>query len=410
MKFTFVIPDMSWLYDYKAQFSLGILYLSSAIKDVGGSVDIFDSNVDDISNIQDSDVYGFSVVFNTYNNCVELAKQIKKIKSNSKLILGGVHATLYHDHIDSVFDSIFIGEAEDTIKEYIKDDIKKKKYFSNFPFDVNKYFPDRSILPDDFIRTPSIFTGGKTYDENGSTSIMFTRGCSYNCSFCASPKVFNRRVRFRTVDSIVDEIKLIKENYNIKQFRIQDDTFTVRKSFVKELHERLTSLKIYYRCSTRVNHVSREMVKQLYESGCREIGLGIEVADNDALKIINKQITVEQAEKAIKLLREYPITIRCFFMVGLPVDSKQTMENNKKFIEKNKIENAIFGNFIPFPGTEMFYNKEKYNIKEIKKETCMNVARHINFKPNITRTDITEEEHLNILKPFYEYIVEKEFI
>jgi len=410
MKFIFVIPDMSWLYDYKSQFSLGILYLSSAIKDMNCEVEIFDSNANDINDIPKSDVYGFSSVFNTYDNCVELAKIIKNKFPDSNLILGGVHSTLYHEHIDDIFDSIFIGEAEDTIKEYITDKEKKKKYFQSSPVNIDLYMPDRSLLPDDFIRTPSIFTGGKTYDDNGSTSIMFTRGCSYNCSFCASPKIFNRRVRFRTVDSIVKEIKEIKETYNIKQFRIQDDTFTVKKSFVKELHDKLKPLNIFYRCSTRVNHVTKEMVEQLYNSGCREIGLGIEVADNEALKKINKQITIEQAEEAIRLLREYPIAIRCFFMVGLPVDSKQTMDNNINFIERNEIKNAVFGNFIPFPGTEMFLNKEKYNIKSIKKNTCMNLAKHIEFSPNIIRTDMSEEKHLEILKPFYEYLIKKEFI
>jgi radical SAM superfamily enzyme YgiQ (UPF0313 family) len=413
MKLIFVLPDMSWLYDYKSQFSLGILYLTSKIKSIGWKVEVFDSNCNNLNTITKANVYAFSAVSSTYNSSVNLAKTIKTLYPLSEYIIGGVHISLDSTNIDEVFNSIFIGEAEDLILEYIKDyenNSIKKYYRQDKEVNLSNLYPTRNILEDSYIRTGSIFTGGKMYDENGSTSIMFSRGCPYSCSFCASPEIYHKKVRFRPVDNIISEIKDIINIYNIRQFRVQDDTFTLKPSYVKELCSKLKPLNIFYRCSTRVNHVTEDIIKDLYESGCREIGIGIEVANNEALKKLKKQITIEQAEEAIKIIRKYPITIRCFFMIGLPIDSQETIISNVVFLEKNKIENAVFCNFIPFRGTDMYINKDKYNIKSINENGCMNLATHIPLQPNIERTDMSITEHLSLMKWFFDYLLFKKFI
>ena len=411
MKFIFVIPDMSWLYDYKAQFSLGILYLSTILKKDGWDVEVYDSNVKDIENIPYAHVYGFSIVHNTYPNCIKLATSIRSQYPSSLIIAGGVHATL-NKKIHSIFDIAFRGEAEDTIRTFTQDfknGSEADEYTSTQPVSLDNILPDRGLLPDEYIRTSSIFNK-MSYDSNGSTSIMFSRGCPYKCTFCASPQIYDRKVRFRPVDSIVREIQHIIDTYGIRQFRVQDDTFTVKPSYLKELSEKLQNLNIYYRCSTRVNHVTDETVKYLYDSGCREIGIGIEVADDVVLQKLQKQITVAQAEEAIKCIKKYPITLRCFFMIGTPYDSYEIFEKDKDFIERNKIDFAMFANFIPFPGTDMHTNMANYNIKTIKEQTCMNLASHIPLSPNILRTDMSEEEHLKIMQVFYDYLLAKGFI
>jgi hypothetical protein len=109
-------------------------------------------------------------------------------------------------------------------------------------------------------------------------------------------------------------------------------------------------------------------------------------------------------------MRKYPFVIRAFFMLGTPFDSEKTLKDNQDFIERNNIEGATVAKFLPLPGTELFNNKEKYNIKSIKEDTCMNVSRTYPFVPNIIRTDISEEEHIKIVKPFYDYLAKKRMI
>ena len=342
-----------------------------------------------------------------------LAKVIKNKFPQSKILIGGAHATLDYENIDSVFNSIFVGEAEVSIVTFLKDlstKSTKRLYKQEAPIDIDNLYPDRSTISEDYIRTSSIFSKGITYDNNGSTSIMFSRGCPYSCTFCASPKIYSKKIRFRPIPSIIKEIQDIKNIYGIKQLRIQDDTFTLKSDYLKSLCSELKKLNIFYRCSTRVNHVTEENIQWLYDSGCREIGVGIECADDKVLGRLNKHITVGQAEKAIKIIQRQNIPFRCFFMVGLPFDSEETLQKNMFFIERNKIRNVTFANFIPFPGTDMHTNKEKYNIKEIKSNACMNIAKHIKFSPNIIRYDISEEEHMNLLTPFYAWMERKGFL
>jgi anaerobic magnesium-protoporphyrin IX monomethyl ester cyclase len=410
MKFTFVLPNLNWLWDYKSQFALGVLYLSTQLKKMGCEVNIFDSNARVVNHIGHADVFAFSAVYPTYQSCVSLAKQIKEKFPMSKYIIGGVHTTTSPNDIDPIFDSIFLGQAELTIMKYVEDLRNKtteKYYVGGDIGDLDNYYADRTILPMDYLITPSIFTGDKTYTAGGSSSIMFSRGCPYKCRFCCSPILY-KKTKYRSVDNIVFEIKNMYDNYGVKQYRVQDDTFTASKAFIDEFANKVAPLDIYYRCSTRVNHVTEDLIGKLYASGCREIGLGLEVSDNEALKILNKGITVEQSEKAINIIRKFPIMVRGFYMIGMPLDSYKTVQANIDFIEKLQLNNVVVGKFIPFPGNDMYINMAKYNIKSVKPETCMSIAKVAS--PNILRTDISEEEHTKIMQVFIDYLIKKGFL
>lgn len=412
-KFTFILPDMSWLYDYKAQFSLGILYLAAVLQDKGCPVSVFDTNIHLIEDIEDSDVFCFSAVYTTYSNCVDLAKKIRNKYPHRKIIIGGVSPTLEPLKMDLVFDSIFSGQAEDIICDYVEDlkEGKTKRFYSQeHPVNVDKYIPCRDIVTEDYIRTSSIFSGKLEYDEGGSTSIMFSRGCPFNCYFCSSAKLYNRKIQFRSIPSIQQEIQFIYDKYKIKQFRVQDDTFTINKKYLKELTDMLIQQKIHYRCSTRIDVVDYDTVNMLYTSGCREVGLGIEVADDGVLKKINKGITIERAKKAISIFKKFPIKVRLFFIIGLPYDSMETVRKNIEFIEEVQVDGITVGRFIPFPGSDMGDNLAKHNILSIKEKTCMNIGKHLDRKPNIIRTDMSEEKHAEIMESFFSYLVEKGYV
>jgi len=239
---------------------------------------------------------------------------------------------------------------------------------------------------------------------------MLSRGCPFKCIFCCSPRLWHQKIRFRPVDSIVKEIKSIIKVYGIRQFRIQDDTFTINHSFIENLTKELEKLNIYYRCSTRASAIDDYIAQPLYNSGCREVGFGVEVADDNVLRKMGKATSVATMYKAIKILKNHSIKVRCFFMMGLPYDSYETMQKNIDFIENSDIDHLTVNNLIPFPGSAMYDNMVKYNIRGIKKKTCMNIASHLPLVPNILRMDISEEEHIAIMKVFYDYLIKKSII
>lgn len=412
-KLIFVIPDMSWLYDYKSQFGLGILYLSTILKENNWDVQVFDTNVNNVKCIPKANVYGFSTVQHTHMDCIKLASTIRKIYPGSEFIVGGPHATTVPQIFNTTFNSVFIGESENTIKEYIDEyetSSTRKVYQQRINTDIDKLLPDRALVTDDYIRTKSIFTKDATYDKNGCTSIMFSRGCPYKCAFCAISSLYKNKLRLGDIDLIVQEIQLIKRDFNIRQFRIQDDTFTIKKSYLLDLCNELEKLDIYYRASTRVDHVDDDVVEALARSGCKEIGIGVEVVDDDILKKIRKGITVKQIEDAIALFKKYRIEVRCFFMIGTPFDSYESVKADIDFLERNNIQHITPGNYVAFPGTEMYINQEKFNIKAVRKDTCLSISSHLKLQPNILRYDISKKEHIKIMKVFYDYSLKKGYI
>jgi len=415
-KFIFVIQDMSWLYDHKAQFSLGIMYLSTKMKEAGVEVvEIYDTNDHPIEEIPEADAYGYSVMYNTYQDSIRTAKIIKEKYPAAPILIGGVHPTLDPTNMDSIFDSIFVGEAEDTIQDYIKDFKEgecKKIYYRTKIVNIDDLMPDRRCVTEDYIKTSSIFAGGDEMIEGGATTVMFSRGCPFLCSFCSSPNFWGRKVRYRPIEHIVKEIKHLRDEWGIRQFRIQDDTFTLNYKFIKKLAAAFEPLDIYYRCSTRVDTLCRhdDFAELLWKSGCREIGMGIEVADDWTLKRLQKSITVKQMYKAVEQVKRFPIKIRFFFLIGTPYDTPETVQKNIEFIENTKPDALAVGNLIPFPGDDMYIRAEHHGIKAIKEDTCMNIGQHLDLTPNIVRYDISEREHIEIMKVFYDYLVEKGYL
>lgn len=415
-KFIFIMQDMSWLYNHKAQFSLGTLYISTKLKEAGVEVvEIYDTNERPIEKLPEADAYGFSTMYNTYADTLRLTRIIKKMYPDTPVIVGGVHPTQAPDDIDPIFDSMFIGEGEETIMQWVKDveaGKAEKIYRRVGDVDITDLLPDRTCVTEDYIRCNEMFAEGHNYVEGGSTAILFTRGCPFLCSFCSSPNFWGRKVRYRPMESIVEEIKYLINDWGIRQFRVQDDTFTLNYRFVKELCEAITPLDIFYRCSTRVDTLVKhdDFSTMMYESGCREVGVGIEAADDEVLKKLVKQQTRDIMFKAIEQLQNAGIKCRQYFLIGTPYDTYETMEKNIQFIEETGAVDIAVGNLIPFPGDDLYINQKKHGIKGIRKDPCMNIGQHIPLQPNIFRYDISVEEHISIMRVFYDYLVEKGFL
>jgi radical SAM superfamily enzyme YgiQ (UPF0313 family) len=175
-----------------------------------------------------------------------------------------------------------------------------------------------------------------------------------------------QKVRFRSADNIIEEIKLIINEYDCKNFRFIDDNFIMNEKRLIELLSKLKQLDIKFRCGGRSNLVTDNICELLTQAGCEEIGLGIESADNNILKLLNKNETVEDHKKAIKTARNHGLRVKGFFMAGLPGETRKTIENNKKFIEDTEIDKVIATLFTPYPGGAIWNNPKKFGAEIIE--------------------------------------------
>jgi radical SAM superfamily enzyme YgiQ (UPF0313 family) len=366
MKIVLIIPSSPFLGDQKRNPPLGIMYIASFLEKHGYNielVDLRDLGEDRWMNkIPYADIYGITATTPEYPLAVRIAHKLKARDQKSLIILGGIHATTESKNLDSVFDRVIIGEGELSTLNLLKDfekGISKKYYTSPRIEDLDSLpFPARHLLPFD-----SVFNTNLCIKGNLATTLIASRGCPYNCSFCASKAMWGRKVHVRSPDNVISEIKEIIEGYNVYYFRFQDDTISFNKNWLFELCKKMEPLNIHWRANTRVNHSQKDVLEAMYKAGCYEIDYGIESISENVLKINNKQVKVEDMYTAIKNAKEVGLKVRLFFMIGLPGEGGNVSESIIKFIEETVPDGVDVSTFVPFPGCDIYVNPSKYNIK-----------------------------------------------
>lgn len=184
-------------------------------------------------------------------------------------------------------------------------------------------------------------------------AIMYaSKGCPFQCTFCT---VANTKWKKRSAESIVEELKVLKDRFGIRTVSFFDETFTIDKRRVRKFCELLKTekLDITWYCNTRVDLVDPDILREMYSAGLRGISFGIESGDQRILDGVRKEFTVEEARKAIRSAKDAGIKVYCSFIIGLPGETAETIENTIQFVSDVLPTSAQFNVAVPYPGTEL---------------------------------------------------------
>lgn len=189
--------------------------------------------------------------------------------------------------------------------------------------------------------------------------IMTTRGCPFPCSFCSAFNVTGRKIRFRSIDAIMEEIKYLIKTYGIRKFSIADDNFTFNNKFALEFCERVQqeNLQIQWDCSNgiRLDTVTPELVRAMYEAGCYSVAVGIESGSQRILDAMHKRVSLETLRDRIELIKaNSKIKITGFHMIGYPGETIAEFKKTIRFACSLPLDHANFSLVIPLPGTEIW--------------------------------------------------------
>jgi len=186
------------------------------------------------------------------------------------------------------------------------------------------------------------------------------RGCPFKCIFCVVP-VINEKVRYRSAKNFVDELERDYTKYNIKNFLFWMETATLNKKLMLEICEEIKNrnLKIKWMAPSRVDTVDLELLKKMKEAGCWMLSFGIESIDQKVLDLIKKKITVQQIEKAIENAKKVGIKIVAHIIIGLPGQTKESVEKTIDWLIEKKVDYAQFYCAVPYWGTELRKIAEK---------------------------------------------------
>jgi anaerobic magnesium-protoporphyrin IX monomethyl ester cyclase len=313
-------------------------------------------------------VFGTSPIHKYIKECITL---VRRQFPEAIIIIGGPHATLFPtSFFDDGFnvDYVFRGEAEYSIVEFTNqlslykavrfpDKIEGIVYKQNGTLYIHPVTPKTTDL--DSLPFPSYdLLPLERYYETGSDgkaiTMMTSRGCPQSCIYCADPVLYGHKFRSRSAKSIVEEMKLLNENYDVTHIVFYDANFNASKKRVKEICKALIDAKlaVTWRARVRADNLDRECVKLMKAAGCSELSLGVESGSQRVLEILKKKTTKDKIRSAFNLIREYGLWSSGYFMFGVPGETKADAEETIQFAIELDPDWALFSTATPLPGTE----------------------------------------------------------
>jgi len=333
---------------------LGLGLLARKLNDAGYEVHILDYIVDrglpPLRDVVDSlrpSVAGITVntaFWDVADSMLDVLAGYPHIKK----LVGGPHATLYHQDLcgDGRIDYIFRGESEENIVE-----VCRAEKHSAAPQVVGPAPPDMAHMPH------PAFEFCLSSECIVEYPLQTSRGCPYGCIFCEVSAISSKKWRPRPVNDILEELESVKSKFkNVKVIEIQDDNAAHDMERFKEFVRGYIGMRGEWELrvdNIRADNVDEEITGLLKEAGCVSISLGVEHADPDIFKSINKGETLAQIGNAAALIRKSGMKLGMCFVIGLPGDSFEKTKQSVMFAKENKADYAFWNILVPHRGTRV---------------------------------------------------------
>ena len=353
-KITLVAPNSPFLISPKVHPPLGVLYLASSLQK-------YNAEIVDLSGLKraeqekrikeiDSDFVGISATTSQFIDACNIRTMLHE---DCASIIGGAHVT--HRPLDGFFagyDITVIGEGERALLDIVQKGTKGNVVYRGEIPNIDEIpFPDRSAI--------DIHSYKYYIDDESATTLMTSRGCPFNCAFCSKTW---QTVRFHSADYVQKELKEIKEKYEFNAVLFFDDIFTLKPKRLKKICGFLKQERMLWRCFVKSNAVNEKMLKMMAQSGCKEIAMGIESGSEKLLDGIHKGNTVDQNKRVIQWAHDAGIRVKGFFIIGLPSESHETIEETKQFINDFPCDDYDFSIMFVFPGSKIWSQSKGYDI------------------------------------------------
>ncbi len=353
--------------------ALGPLYVRETARSRGFEVDYLDADALDMGPDQVAAAVaegGYAVAgvtVNSYNlsSGLAVAGAMKKATPDLFVVAGGVHPTIYPLETANLpeFDAAVAGEGEFVFCEILKA-LQNGAMPDGIPgvAVAGREFVAKAAPIKDLDSLPIPRSDGLPLDRYWSAlarsrpvmPMVTSRGCPFQCTFCDRPRL-DRGLRPRSADNVIEEV-LIRQSEGVNEFSIYDDTFTANKKRTFEICEKFAGLqsKIRFDCRTRVDTVNEDVFKALAEAGCDRVYFGIESGDENILKSIKKNTSLDQVSEAVKSAKKAGLRTLGYYMLGLPGEDEKAALKTIELAVKLKMDFALIEVFIPMPDTEAY--------------------------------------------------------
>lgn len=393
-----------------------LMYLASVAENCGYEAMIRDYSqggdfTEDLKSFQ-PDYLLANVATPTFLSDMDTVRLAKELYPNICTIVKGAPFLTYNTNViyeNQYIDYVIFGEPEMTLQDILSgvknSDITGICYKENFQSVKNESRPfieNLDILP--FPARHLVDNSKYVRPDNGKVQavIKVSRGCPYHCFFCLATPVSGSKVRVRSAENIIAEIRECVEKYNIRNFLFWSDIFNFDRDWTINLCNKIieSKLKIVWSSNTRANTMDEEMAELMYKAGCRLVSIGVESGSQEILDKIGKHITLEQIRNTVKILKKNKIKIYNYFVIGLPWESEKTVEETIKFAIELDSDFISFYTATPLPGTKFISYAAENNLAEGELD-----FQSAYYEPIVKSHFLTKEKifelHKKALRKFY---------
>ena len=391
---------------------LGLPLLGAVLEqEMGASVKIYfqECSKIDWEEVMDADLVGISTITTTAPAAYGMVERIKKAK-DIQVVMGGAHVSFLPDEgLEKGADFVVRGEGERTLVELIEhiQDGRDPAGIAGLSYRRDGeivHNPDRERI-NELSTLPwpnlSLIQG---FDARTIIPIMTSRGCPFDCTFCTVTAMFGRKYRFRDTDDVMAELESLYQRNPKAIFFFYDDNFTAAPSHTKELLRRMKEKGITPRwtAQTRVDVVNDDELMQLMEdTGCMFLYLGLESSNPETLKAYNKAQTVQDIEKAVRVIHQHKIKVHGMFVMGSDEDDKESIRETVRFSKKAGIDTVQYMILTPIPGSGTY--KEMCRQDRIFVDDWTKFSgHHVVFRPlKMTPFQLQKEAGIKATRKFY---------
>lgn len=362
------------------------------------------------------DIIGFTSTTSSFNDAYRLTEEIKKTVPDTRIVFGGVHVSALKEKILEFFpliDFLIIGEGEKALAELAGGENPNKIQ--------GMIFRNGSEIRSNGIRTdlckldelpfpayhklegfPKSFEAPLfNYPRPPSATIISSRGCPYQCSYC-DRSVFLKSFRFNSAEYVYEHMSFLKKEFNVHHIFFYDDLFTFHRERIEKFCSLLQKkpLRMTFNCAVRVGHIDDSLLKMLKAAGCWMVSLGIESGAPEILFRHKSKINLNEVKITVKQIQKHGLRAKGLFMMGLPGETEETVKKTTDFITNLQLDDMNMTKFTPFPGSPIYKTIHEEGVFNERWE-LMNCLNFVFVPRDIESKERLEELYSQFIKRFY---------
>lgn len=375
MRVCMIIPPSAFLLDDRVFVSLGILRVAAVLEQKGVDVELLDlsGNKDYMKVIEAYDreaVFGITATTPQLQSAVSIARNLRG--RGKKVILGGPHVSLVnaaHKKIGSRatkalaelhedFDVLVAGDGElaiwDALEAHglIDADIPKTNLFLTNDQLNEMPMPSRHLA--------DLSTYHYQVDGENATSLMAQLGCPFECGFCGGrSSMFLRKIRTRSSDKVIEELRFLYKTYGYKGFMFHDDEMNVNKNVLSLMHQMIDlqqELGVQFSCRgfLKSELLTEEQAKAMAQAGFKQVLVGFESGSPRILKNIKKHATREQNTRCVEICKKYGLKVKALMSIGHPGESMESVQETRDWLGAVRPDDFDVTIIAVYPGTSYY--------------------------------------------------------